>query len=103
MYELYGASDDLIEIRGDLSDEVYGDSALIATADGGLFRISYNPNGAGFWRINIFFKPTSSVEHHFGSDVEGDYSDRLTVNSTPDWMVVYTDQDKAETICSSIL
>lgn len=100
MYEIYGASDDLIEIRGDLEEEVPGSSALIATADGGMYRIAYNPNGAGFWRINIVFKPNAGVEHHFGSDVDDDYSDRLTVSNTPDWMLVCTDEDRTETIYS---
>ncbi|SNR32992.1 hypothetical protein [Blastococcus mobilis] len=47
-----GASDDLIEIDGDITEEFYGndeDGDLLAFSDGTVLRISYTRSGV--WRI----------------------------------------------------
>lgn len=62
---LYGASDDCIEIEGDVNEEwsAYGskDGDLIAFSDGTLLRIRYTDEGDGIWRITPVHVPTPEI------------------------------------------
>jgi hypothetical protein len=51
--KLYGASDDLIEIEGDINDEIdcYDDVKSIEASDGTKGKIWYNNDGV--WQISI--------------------------------------------------
>ena len=88
---IYGASDDLIEVEGDISEEFSyldhdDEGDLIAVSDGTVVRITYGASGV--WRI---------VPVHHGSGTltitqapEGDddnYSDRATIDGTVTWVV----------------
>ena len=76
--KIYGASDDLIEIEGDIREEFNwfpddeNEKRLLAVSDGTLLRVWYDENG--IWRLNRIAAGNS----HF-SKVEGD-----AVEDTPD-------------------
>lgn len=81
-----GASDDLIEIEGDLSEEIYYDEDgqnHLAFSDGTVLNICYD----GCWRINIVIPGTAEVEKQFaeGEDSEN-YSDRIYLKGDIDWV-----------------
>jgi hypothetical protein len=85
-----GASDDLIEVEGDIVEEfdvgVVNDEWLVACSEGTVLRIA---NKTGEWRI-------TPVAH--GSGVlairqcpegdEDDYSDRATIDADIAWVVL---------------
>lgn len=85
-----GASDDLIEVDGDIREEFGHAStrpALIAVSDGTLLRVLYD--GEGIWRITpLRTGPRSSLNHVFGQDDE-DHTDRLTLTGDDLTWVVY--------------
>ena len=56
MIRIYGASDDLIEVEGDISEEFpyYDEPALLAFSDGTILRVRYDD--LGIWRITPLFK-----------------------------------------------
>lgn len=88
MLTVYGASDDLIEIEGDISEEFqYLDSGdLLAFSDGTILDIEYR---RGIWRIVPVYRGRAALL--INPAVEGDddhYSDRVTLNGvTVDWVV----------------
>ena len=75
-----GASDDLIEIKGDLSEEFNGseEPRWLAFSDGTLLTIQYGVGG-GFWRISVLAKGTAAIMKKDGTDEESDYSDSMTL------------------------
>jgi len=87
---LYGASDDLIEIEGDLEEEFYlinddhGD--IFAFSDGTLVRVQYTRDG--IWSIQVLTEGTarSNIDRADGADEEN-YSDRLTLKGEIRWVV----------------
>lgn len=86
---IYGASDDLIEVEGDiyeeftLRDDDEGD--LCATSNGCIFRILYDRDGC--WRISPVVVAEGIVWSLEQCAVGGDdYSDRLTVEGV-EWIV----------------
>jgi hypothetical protein len=89
---VYGASDDLIEIDGDLNDEVAytGDEdegILVAFSDGTVLRITYGANDEGFWRISRIVAGSAAYDHKPGEDEREDYSDRVTLEGDFKWAV----------------
>lgn len=63
--EIYGASDDLIEIDGDISAEVscYGtddkkQGVLIVCSDGTLLDVKYGKNDKGIWGVRLIRRGT---------------------------------------------
>jgi hypothetical protein len=83
MLKIYGASDDLIELEGDVTEEfnVYGEEQkTIGLSDGTLLTVIYDDNG--FWRFNILRKPVgTSISKHEGTDIDDDYSDILEIDA----------------------
>lgn len=80
---LYGASDDLIEVEGDISDEwgVYlhgADVVHVAVSCGTLLRFTYDDDG--LWRIAVLDKGNADVQHEPGS-VPDDTCDRVTITA----------------------
>lgn len=78
---IYGASDDLIEIEGDITDEYpaseNGDA--IHLSNGFVFSIVYDNDG--FWRISALSWPDDVTwTHHAATDIDDDYSDVVTVD-----------------------
>jgi hypothetical protein len=80
---VYGASDDTIEVDGDICEEfTYHDDDkgdLLAFSDGTLLRIRFD--NAGVWRITPVIRgsATTTIEQA-PEDDEVNYSDRATVS-----------------------
>jgi hypothetical protein len=80
MIRIYGASDDLIEVEGDISEEFQyaydAEGDLIATSDGWVFRIYYDRDGV--WRIVPLIKGKSRLTHIVAPIDDNDcYSDAV--------------------------
>jgi hypothetical protein len=85
---IYGASDDLIEIEGQLSEELNPRSdepSLLAFSDGTLLEVEYDRDG--IWRIKVLAKGTCDFVHVAGS-VEDDTPDRMTMKGDLRWCVI---------------
>jgi len=89
---IYGASDDLIEIEGDITDEfnVYlnGDeTVLLAVSDGTLLRVKYDEDG--IWRLNRVVAGLAAFEKEEG-DIVKDTPDKITLTGVEyfKWVVV---------------
>jgi len=81
---IYGASDDLIEIEGDIREEfnVYlenDETRLLAFSDGTLLRVKYDEDG--IWRLSLVASGTAQFYKVEGS-VEEDTPDRVTLSDT---------------------
>lgn len=88
-----GASDDLVEIGGDVREEwgYYLDDEergrLIAVSDGSVFRIEYAKDG--IWRVNRLIAGTARMTKVEG-DVEADTNDVVTLVGDVRWVVFGT-------------
>lgn len=93
---VYGSSDDLIEVEGDIREEFAAldgyteeddEGGLLAFSDGTVLRVGFSP--AGIWRITpvVLPKPEALT---VALAVEGDddnYSDRATLDADVSWVV----------------
>lgn len=89
MIRVYGSSDDLIEIEGNIREEFYSDDEgnLLAFSDGTVLRIIYSDEGV--WRISLVTANSDSecsIEPA-PEDDEDNYSDVATINNTIKWVV----------------
>ena len=79
---VYGASDDLIEIEGDLSEEFNpsgnNEMCYLAFSDGTVLSVAYDRSGV--WRINRVQAGTSAYEKREGTGPDEDYSDHVTLH-----------------------
>ena len=96
--KIYGASDDLIEIEGAISEEANHYDAkdvLIEASDGTKAKISYN----GEWKINVEVKGSKYLgliysvgddASHIFDDAVGctSYSDVLVLDEGIDWVKI---------------
>lgn len=87
---IYGASDDLIEVEGDVDEEFSalgddeGTGGLIVTNLGDVVQVAYDRHG--IWRITPL--AGSAVINHCLGDGEGsDYSDRCVIEGDVEWVV----------------
>lgn len=96
---VYGASDDLVEVDGDVREEFNpGDGpSYLAISDGTVLRVTYD----GRWRIDRIAEGAAHYQHEAASSDEGHrddeygtprYSDRVTLTlQSPDaaisWVV----------------
>lgn len=80
---IYGASDDLIEVEGAISEEFsaydMGDGMYLAFSDGTVLHVQYGANDEGMWRIGLRSRGTATYEHTPATDERDDYSDRVTL------------------------
>lgn len=91
---IYGASDDLVEVEGDIEEEfsAFGDedgNVIVATSTGVVVRVVYDHEG--IWRITPLVgaeKVAITYCWHDGDD--NNYSDRCEVADTVDWVVFGT-------------
>lgn len=87
--KIYGASDDLIEIEGDITEEFshYSDDEpfYLGFSDGTVLSIDYNYEG--FWRINRLSIGSAEYSKHEGMDDSSDYSDIVTLKGDIKWAV----------------
>ena len=79
---IYGASDDLIEIEGDFSEEFnfYPNEDrqyVLGFSDGTLLRVEYDVDG--LWRLHLVHKGDAEFSKIEGS-VEDDTNDKVTLN-----------------------
>jgi hypothetical protein len=82
-----GASDDLIEIEGDIREEFSGgdkDGDLLAFSDGTLLDVTYDNDG--IWRIKRLVAGSCAFEHQAG-DVQADTFDIATMRGDIAWVV----------------
>lgn len=93
---LYGSSDDLIEVEGDIEEEFYpftdspacgGETgAVLGFSDGTVLRIVYSR--AGVWRITpVVEQPGRLSIERAPEDDEDNYTDRATITGTIKWVV----------------
>ena len=90
MITIYGASDDLIKVEGDITEEfnVYpeeGDRYLIAASNGTLLKMWYDEDG--IWRIQHLSGDPSAITKIDG-DVVKDTVDKVTIVEIIDWIVL---------------
>jgi len=79
---IYGASDDLIEIEGDVNEEFNwpfrdDEDGLLAFSDGTLLRIKYDKDG--IWRLNRVKSGLTYFSKEEG-DIEKDTPDKVTLS-----------------------
>lgn len=87
MTKITGASDDLIEIEGELSEEFNAydcTDALLSVSDGTLLQVDYDDDG--IWRFKIRFKGTC-YSHHVSGSVEDDTNDEVHFNKGLKWIM----------------
>lgn len=85
---IYGASDDLIEVDGDIREEFghyWGDDddekVYLAVSDGTLLKVQYDSEG--MWRFAPVSRGSAQYEKHEATDADDDYTDKVTL-SLPD-------------------
>lgn len=91
MITIRGASDDLIEIEGDIQEEfAYGadnEPEYLGFSDGTLLQIQYGAGGQGFWRIVPIRYGTAKYSKIESTDEDENYSDRVTLDGEVKWVL----------------
>jgi hypothetical protein len=85
---IYGASDDLIEVDGDITEEFNpgDDPSLIACSDGTILRVTFDHNG--IWRITPVVHGTAALTvAQAPEDDDNNYTDRATLTGDIRWVV----------------
>jgi hypothetical protein len=89
---VYGASDDLIEVEGDIreefnprSDDVEEGNAYLAFSDGTVLKVKYD----GCWRITPVARGSAEYQKTEATDEDKDYSDKVTLEGEELRWVVY--------------
>jgi hypothetical protein len=88
MTKLYGASDDLIELHGDLYEEFDrydSEGDYLAFSDGTVVFMYYDDNG--IWRIRVDFKGGLFDRKEEG-DIESDTNDVVYFKDGLKWCVI---------------
>jgi len=94
---VYGASDDLIEVEGQIDEEfnpAADEDGFLAFSDGTLLSIAYTD--AGFWRIHVLKGGASHATKVEGDDEDTNYSDRLTLVGDIRWVLYGTQKAVAK-------
>lgn len=81
--KIYGASDDLVEIEGDMEDEIpcYEQDVEILVNDGTRLRAHYGTGG--MWRLSVVQTGTeTTVTHTPASDPDTNYTDMVTLENS---------------------
>lgn len=87
MVTVYGASDDLIEVEGDIREEFYiteYKEHILAFSDGTLLSIEYDRDG--MWRIRRLAKGSATYKHTEATDADKDYSDTVELDGEIAWV-----------------
>ena len=88
---IYGASDDLVELDGDIRDEIgcYDEPNMkLAFSDGTVLSVKYDDDGC--WRVNRVAEGTAAMEKVDAEGPDGNYSDRVTLTGDIKWAVAGT-------------
>ncbi len=84
--EVYGHSDDLIEVNGNIHEEFNGDDELLTFSNGVLLRIRYDDDG--IWRINVLAgRENVEVQTCVPDEDDRNYTDRARIKDAK-WVVV---------------
>lgn len=93
---IYGASDDIVVVEGDLLEEFsfYSqddeETRLIGISDGTLLRVRYDEDG--IWRLTLVNQGTAEIDKQEAPARDRDnYSDRVTLTGDIEWVVYGTD------------
>ena len=84
--KVYGVSDDLIEIEGDIREEFPDDKALLIFSNGVVLSIEYGLSG--IWRINQMSGPTYAVNIQRTDNEGDDYSDVANILGNIEWVIL---------------
>lgn len=94
--KIYGASDDLVEIEGDIREEFQagsagdGDPRWIAFSDGTVLRVAYTDGG--IWRFTPAQYGSSEVDIEQAPEGDDDnYSDVVTLTGEIKWAAFVTE------------
>lgn len=91
MITVTGASDDLIEIAGDILEEFpYDDSDdgdFLAFSDGTVLKIRLASEGDGIWRITPIARGTGTLVIDQAGQDDSRYSDRADLDGNIRWVV----------------
>lgn len=84
--EVYGASDDLIEIDGDLEGEHSAEEAYLFLSDGTLLHVKYGKENMAVWEIRLIRQGTlfSTINPCFDEDAKR-YSDTALFDAGIRW------------------
>lgn len=86
---IYGASDDLIEVEGDVREEFPyindEDGDLFAFSNGVVLRVRYTSDG--LWRIDKLASGDKVAIDSAGDPESDNYSDRATIDDDVFWVV----------------
>lgn len=95
MITIKGASDDLIEIGGDIQEEFTAsdsDANYLGFSDGTVLKIHYGEDGDGYWRITPETHGTARYSKVEATNEDDDYSDVVTLDDAAiKWVVCGTD------------
>lgn len=85
---VYGASDDLIEVEGDLREEFYASwkGNYLHFSDGTILEISYSDEGC--WVISCESKGSAQYEHVPHDNEVTTYSDKVTLTGDITWCAI---------------
>lgn len=88
--EVYGASDDLIEVSGHICEEFNphgrdGEPDYLGFSDGTVLRVVYDKGG--MWRITPVARGSAEYKKQEGIDSVNDYSDKVTLTGDLHWVV----------------
>ena len=94
--KIYGASDDLVEIEGDVEDEIccYGTDdegavpVLLVCSDGTILNVKYGKGGMGIWGITLLAKGGmyGGIDQCIDEDADP-YSDVATFHDGLSWII----------------
>ncbi len=101
---IFGASDDLIELEGDVKGEVsaFGtDDAdhgvLVVCSDGTVTEVKYGKNGKAIWEIKVLEKGQLFDRIEPGTDEDADpYSDQVFLREGLKWAYVAKDWERVK-------
>jgi len=88
--EIYGASDDLIEVEGDITEEFNPSDGVgvLAFSEGTVLEVRYTD--AGLWKITRTAKGTARCSNLFeATDPDsGEYSDKMQLMGDIEWVAL---------------
>ena len=94
--KIFGASDDLIEFRGDVYGEVGASKGLVICSDGTVLSIEYGKGELAVWQV-VSLRAGSifrDIDHCFDEDADP-FSDVAHFNEGLEWAYVATEWQKA--------
>jgi hypothetical protein len=86
---IYGHSDDLIEVEGDITDEFYVDceeTSYLCVSDGTLIEIVYSDGG--MWRLTAMASGHAYAGKDEGKNPDTDYSDKILLAGDVQWVAL---------------